>query len=98
MDKESLKEYRELVTQKAKQLWENLSEEAKWAKEVTEIRLQMEFLEAKQDRLFKDYGKAVFLSGQCEGKAVDGILKEIEAIEGELQKKYLALQKLKSSS
>jgi hypothetical protein len=98
MDKESLKEYRELVTQKAKMLWENLSEEAKWAKEVTEIRLQMEFLEAKQDRLFKDYGKAVFLSGQCEGKAVDTILKEIEAIEGELQKKYLALQKLKSNS
>lgn len=97
MDKERLQEYRELVTQKAKQLWENLSEEAKWAKEVTEIRLQMEFMEAKQDRLFKEYGKAVFLSGRCDGIEVDGLLKEIEAIEGELQKKYLALQKLKSS-
>lgn len=98
MDKERIKEYRELFAKKAQSLWDELSEDVKWAKDVTEVRLQMEFLEVKQDRLFKEYGKAVFLSGQCEGPAVDGLLKEIEVLESELQKKYLALQKLKSGS
>jgi hypothetical protein len=98
VDKERIKEYRELFAKKAQALWNELSEDVKWAKDVTEVRLQMEFLEVKQDRLFKEYGKAVFLSGQCEGPAVDGLLKEIEVLESELQKKYLALQKLKSGS
>lgn len=98
MDKDRIREYRELFAKKAQDLWDDLGEEVKWAKEVTEVRLQMEFLEAKQDRLFKEYGKAVFLSGQCEGPAVDGLLKEIEVLESELQKKYLALQKLKAIS
>ncbi len=98
MDKDRIREYRELFAKKAQELWDELSDEVKWAKDVTEVRLQMEFLEAKQDRLFKEYGKAVFLSGQCAGPAVDGLLKEIEVLEEELQKKYLALQKLKANS
>ena len=98
MDKDRLSEYGQLFAAKAKELWDNLSEDVKWAKDVTEVRLQMEFLEAKQDRLFKEYGKAVFLSGQCEGPAVDKLLKEIEVLEAELQRKYLQLQKLKSGS
>jgi hypothetical protein len=98
VDKERIKEYRELFAKKAQSLWDELSEDVKWAKDVTEVRLQMEFLEVKQDRLFKEYGKAVFLSGQCEGPEVDGLLKEIEVLEGELQKKYLALQKLKAGA
>lgn len=98
MDKDRIKEYRELFAKKTRTLWEDLSEDVKWAKDVTEVRLQMEFLEMKQDRLFKEYGKAVFLSGQCEGPTVDGLLKEIEVLEDELQKKYLALQKLKAGS
>ena len=81
MEKDRIKEYRELFAKKTKMLWDDLSDELKWAKDVTEVRLQMEFLEAKQDRLFKDYGKAVFLSGQCEGPAVDPVLKEIEVLE-----------------
>lgn len=97
MEKDRMKEYRELFAKKAKELWDDLSDEVKWAKEITEVRLQMEFLEAKQDRLFKEYGKAVFLNGQCEGPAVDPLLKEIEVLEGELQKKYLELQKLKAN-
>lgn len=98
MDKEYLKRYGGLFAKKAQELWDELGDEVKWAKDVTEVRLQMEFLEAKQDRLFKEYGKAVFLSGRCEGPEVDGLLKEIEVLEGELQKKYLALQKLKAES
>jgi len=98
VDKERMKEYRELFAKKALELWDDLGDEVKWAKDVTEVRLQMEFLETKQDRLFKEYGKAVFLSGQCEGPAVDSLLKEIEVLEDELQKKYLLLQKLKSKS
>lgn len=98
MERASLKEYRELFAKKFQELWAELSEEVKWAKEVTEIRLQMELLEAKQDRLFREYGKAVFLSRECSGPAVDGLLGEIEAIEQELRKKYLQLEKLKASS
>jgi len=97
MDKEKLAQYGDLISKKFKEAWEELSDDVKWAKEVTEIRLQMEFLEAKQDRLFKEYGKTVFLSGVCQGPEVDHLLKEIELLEQELQKKYLQLQKLKSS-
>lgn len=98
MDKEKLVQYGDLISKKFKDAWDDLSDDVKWAKDVTEIRLQMEFLEAKQDRLFKEYGKAVFLSGECAGPQVDHLLKEIEVLEGELQKKYLQLQKLKSNS
>ena len=98
MDKEKLSQYGELISKKFKEAWDDLSDDVKWAKDVTEIRLQMEFLEAKQDRLFKEYGKAVFLSGACEGPQVEDLLKEIEVIEHELQKKYLQLQKLKANS
>lgn len=98
MDKEKLAKYGELISKKFKEAWEDLGDDVKWAKEVTEIRLQMEFLEAKQDRLFKEYGKQVFLTGACEGPQVDTLLKEIEVIEEELQKKYLQLQKLKAES
>lgn len=97
MDKEKLAQYGELISKKFKEAWEELSDDVKWAKDVTEIRLQMEFLEAKQDRLFKEYGKTVFLSGACQGPEVDHLLKEIEVLEQELQKKYLQLTKLKSS-
>jgi hypothetical protein len=98
MDKPDFKEYRELFAKKFKAVWDDLADEVKWAKDVSEIRLQMEFMEAKQDRLFKEYGKAVFLSGDCTGPVVDPLLREIEVIEQELQKKYLQLQKLKASS
>ncbi|BBB90966.1 MAG TPA: hypothetical protein PKA28_18390 [Methylomusa anaerophila] len=96
MDKGKFNDYTELVSKKFKEAWDNLSDDLKWAKDVTELRLQMEFLESKQDRLFKDYGKAVFLSGSCEGPKVDPIYKEIDIIEHELQKKYLQLEKLKA--
>ncbi|MDR3564256.1 MAG: hypothetical protein P4N59_22860 [Negativicutes bacterium] len=98
MDKAKLKDYRDLFAKKFKDLWDELSDDIKRAKDVTEIRLQMEFLEAKQDRLFKEYGKAIFLAGDCIDPAVDAIRSEIEALEQELQKKYLELQKLKASS
>lgn len=98
MDREKLAEYGGLISKKFKETWDELSDDLKWAKDVTEVRLQMEFLEAKQDRLFKEYGKTVFLSGACEGPQVDNLLKEIEVIEHELQKKYLQLQKLKSGT
>jgi hypothetical protein len=98
MDKAKLKDYRDLFAKKFKDLWGELSEDIKWAKDVTEIRLQMEFLEAKQDRLFKEFGKAVFLSGDCVGPAVDPLRHEIEIIEEELQKKFLELEKRKASS
>lgn len=98
MDTAKLKDYRDLFAKKFKDLWDELSEDIKWAKDVTEIRLQMEFLEAKQDRLFKEFGKTIFLSGDCSGPAIDPLRHEIEIIEEELQKKYLELQKLKASS
>jgi hypothetical protein len=98
MGKEKMAQYGELISKKFKEAWEELSDDIKWAKDVTEIRLQMEFLEAKQDRLFREYGKAVFLSGQCTGPEVAELLKEIEVIEQELQIKYLQLQKLKAES
>ncbi|MCX7779935.1 MAG: hypothetical protein N2491_03335 [Negativicutes bacterium] len=98
MDKEKLAQYGDLISKKFKDMWDELSDDVKWAKDVTEIRLQMEFLEAKQDRLFKEYGKMVFLTGECEGPRVDNLLKEIQVLENELQKKYLQLQKLKANS
>ena len=97
MDRERINEYRQLFADKARELWSDLGEEVKWAKDVTEIRLQMEFLEAKQERLFKEFGKAVFLAGSCEGPAVDSLLKEIAGLEDALQRKYLELQKLKAA-
>lgn len=96
MDRDRINEYRQLFADKAREVWGDLSEEVKWAKDVTEIRLQMEFLEAKQERLFKEFGKAVYLSGRCEGPAVDSLLKEISGLEDALQRKYLELQKLKA--
>jgi hypothetical protein len=97
METEKLNQYKDLFAKKIVKLWDNLGDDLKWAKEVTEIRLQMEFLEAKQDRLFKEYGKNVFVYGECTGQHVDTILREIELIEEELQKKYLQLEKIKSS-
>ncbi len=95
MDKK-LNEYKELFSKKISDLWDDLSDDLKWAKEVTELRLQMEFLETKQDRLFKEYGKNVFIYGESTGSHVDSLLREIEVIEQELQQKYLQLQKLKA--
>jgi hypothetical protein len=92
------KDRRQDFAKKFKDLWTGLSEDIKWAKDVTEIRLQMEFLEMKQDRLFKEFGKAVFLSQDIDGPEAAPFLKEIRVIEDELQKKYLDLEKLKSSS
>jgi hypothetical protein len=97
MDNAKLKSYGDLFARKFKDLWDELGDDIKWAKDVTEVRLQMEFLEAKQDRLFKEYGKAIFLAGDCVGPTVEPLLKEIETIEHELQKKYLELQKLKAN-
>ena len=98
MDKEKLAKYGDLISKKIKTAWDELGDDVKWAKDVTELRLQMEFLEAKQDRLFKEYGKMVYLTGECEGPKVDALLKEIELLEQELQKKYLQLEKLKADS
>jgi hypothetical protein len=98
MDKEQLAKYGGLISKKIKEAWDELGDDVKWAKEVTELRLQMEFLEAKQDRLFKEYGKTVYLTGECEGPKVDAFLREIELLEQELQKKYLQLEKLKATS
>lgn len=96
MDKEKFQGYKELFSKKLTKLWDELEEDLKWAKEVTELRLQMEYLEAKQDRLFKEYGKNVFLYGDSKGERVDSLLKEITLIEEELQKKYLQVQKMKA--
>jgi hypothetical protein len=98
METDKLNEYKELFSKKVAKLWDNLGDDLKWAKEVTEVRLQMEFLEVKQDRLFKEYGKNVFLYGECTGLHVDNILREIELIEEELQKKYLQLEKIRANN
>lgn len=98
MDKEKVKQYKELFSKKFSKLWEELSDDLKWAKDVTELRVQMEYLEAKQDRLFKDYGKKVFISGESTGPHVSVLLREIDLIEQELQKKYLQIQKLKANN
>ena len=96
MDKEKVNQYKELFSKKFSKLWEELSDDLKWAKDVTELRVQMEYLEAKQDRLFKEYGKKVFISGEPKGSHVTAVLREIELIEQELHKKYLQIQKLKA--
>ncbi|AIF51411.1 hypothetical protein [Pelosinus sp. UFO1] len=96
MDKEKVIQYKELFSKKFATLWEELGDDLKWAKDVTELRVQMEYLEVKQDRLFKDYGKKVFIYGQADGPQVISLLREIELIERELQKKYLQIQKLKT--
>jgi hypothetical protein len=95
MDKEKVNQYKELFSKKISKLWEELSDDLKWAKDVTELRVQMEYLEAKQDRLFKDYGKKVFIYGEPTGPHVTVLLREIDIIEQELQKKYLHIQRLK---
>lgn len=96
MNKEKIHGYKELFSKKLSKMWDGLEDDFKWAKEVTELRLQMEYLESKQDRLFKEFGKNVFLYGETTGVHVDELLKEIQFIEEELQKKYLAVQKLKA--
>lgn len=88
----------QLFGAKTKELWEDLGDEVKWAKYATELRLQLEFLEVKQDRLFREYGKRVFLSGRCDGANTEALRREIQLIEAELQKKFLALQKLSAPS
>lgn len=98
MDKEKISHYTELFSSKIAQLWDELSDDLKLAKEVAELRLAMEILEAKQDRLFKEYGKKSFLFKQCSGSHVDALLEEINLIEQDLQVKYLQLQKLKASN
>jgi len=98
MDKEKISHYTELFSKKIATLWDEMGDDIKLAKEVTELRIRMEYLETKQERLFKEYGKKVFIYKECTGSNVDSLLKEIEQIEQELQKKYLQLQKLKSGN
>lgn len=97
MKSEDMRQYGELYAAKAKQLWAELGEELKLAKDIAELRIQLEFLEIKQNRLFMEYGKAVFLSGGCDGPGPDLLRREIEALEQELRKKYLDLEKLRAS-
>lgn len=98
MDKEKFSQYTELFSKKFTKLWEELGDDLKLAKDVTELRIKMEYLETKQDRLFKDYGKKVFIYKESTGSHVDSLLEEIDLIEQELQKKYLQLQKLKAGN
>ena len=98
MDKEKINEFGDLVSKKIKVFWDNLSDEVKLAKDVAEVKIQMELLESKQDRLFKKFGKAIFLKGDAADPTLVPIREEINELEQELQKKYLILQKLKSSS
>ncbi|MBP2650935.1 MAG: hypothetical protein H6Q74_1760 [Firmicutes bacterium] len=97
MDTPKIQAYSDLFAKKCKALWNELGEDLKWAKDVTEIKLQIEFLETKQDRLFKEYGRAVFQSGESSGPNVDYILQHITSLEQQLKEKYLELQKLKTS-
>ena len=98
MDKEKLSHYTELFSKKIAKLWDELGDDLKLAKDVTELRIRMEYLETKQERLFKEYGKKVFLYKECTGSHVDHLLQDINLIEQELQKKYLQLQKLKAGN
>lgn len=98
MDTEKVKQYKELFSKKFAILWEELGDDLKWAKDVTELRVQMEYLEIKQDRLFKDYGKKVYIYGEATGPDVNSLLREINLIEQELQKKYLQIEKLKADN
>ena len=90
-------QYGDLYAAKAKKLWAELGEELKLAKDITALCIQLEFLEIKQNRLFMEYGKAVFLAGGCEGPRLNSLRLEIEALEQDLRKKYLDLEKRKSS-
>jgi hypothetical protein len=96
MEVNKLNHYKELVSSKISKVWDELGDDLKWAKDITEIRLQMEYLEAKQGRLFKEYGKNVFIYAECTGPHVDNLLREIEILEQELQRKYLQLEKMKA--
>ena len=98
MDKEKFSHYTELFSKKIAKLWDELGDDLKLAKDVTELRIRMEFLESKQERLFKEYGKKVFIYKESTGVHVDTLLEEIDLIEQELQKKYLQLQKLKADN
>lgn len=77
------------------ELWNSLGEEIKWAAEVTEIRLQMEFLEAKQNRFFREYGRKVYETGLCVGPDVEDLLREIRILDEELKKRCEMLERLK---
>lgn len=94
---EDMFQYGELYAAKAKKLWEELNEELKLAKDIAELRIQLEFLEIKQNRLFMEYGKAVFLAGGCEGPGFDSLRLEINSLERDLQKTYLNLEKLRGT-
>lgn len=96
MDKEKINHYTELFSKKIATLWDELGDDLKLAKDVIELRVQMEFQEAKQDRLFKEYGKKVFIYKEAAGPHVNHLLQEIMYIEQDLQKKYLQLERLKS--
>lgn len=98
MDTEKINHYTELFSKKFSKLWDEFGDELKLAKDVTELRIRMEYLESKQDRLFKEYGKKVFIYKEYTGSHVDNLLQEIDLIEQELQKKYLQLQKLKAGT
>ena len=98
MDKEKISHYTELFSKKIAKLWDEMGDDLKLAKDVTELRIRMEYLETKQERLFKEYGKKVFIYKECTGSNVDHLLQEIDLIEQELQKKYLQLQKLKAGN
>lgn len=98
MDKEKINHYSELFSKKIAQLWDEVGDDLKLAKDVIELRISMEYLETKQDRLFKEYGKKVFIYKESTGSHVDVLLQDIELMEQELQKKYLQLQKLKANN
>lgn len=98
MDKEKITHYTELFSKKFAELWDEVGDDLKLAKDVIELRINMEYLETKQDRLFKEYGEKVFLYKECTGSHVDPLLQEINLLEQELQKKYLQLQKLKAGN
>jgi len=98
MDKEKLSHYTELFSKKIAKLWDELGDDLKLAKDVTELHIKMEYLETKQDRLFKEYGKKVYIYKDCTGSHVDDLLQEIELIEQQLQKNYLQLKKLKAGN
>jgi len=96
MDKEKISHYTELFSKKIAKLWDELGDDLNLVKDVTELRIRMEYLETKQDRLFKEYGKNVYIYKESIGVHVDNLLQEIDLIEQQLQKSYLQLQKLKA--
>lgn len=98
MDKEKVSHYTELFSKKISTLWDELGDDLKLAKDVIELRVQMEYQEVKQDRLFKEYGKKVFIYKEPTGPHMDRLLYEITLIEQDLQKKYLQLERLKAGN